>query len=312
MTLEKMDPRILFGAQGRFLHMIEEGLRVKVHNRGDKVAITGSPEDADRGITLLRKMMTLLERDTSMTEQDLNYLIELLRKNQFAGADEILTGDVIAATKRVLVRPKTVGQHRYVEAIENNDLVFSIGPAGTGKTYLAVAMAVNYLTRRLVDRIVLVRPAVEAGESLGFLPGDLREKVNPYLRPLYDALQEMLAEGKLGRFIEQGIIEIAPLAYMRGRTLNNSFIIMDEAQNSTALQMKMFLTRLGFNSKCVVTGDITQIDLKSGQKSGLIEVQSLLNEIKGIHFAYLTDVDVVRHRLVAAIIRAYDAAGAKS
>jgi phosphate starvation-inducible PhoH-like protein len=221
--------------------------------------------------------------------------------------------DAIAVpSRKKWIAPKTLGQKRYVDAIRSHDMVFAIGPAGTGKSFLAVAMAVSALMKREVARIVLTRPAVEAGERLGFLPGDLYEKVHPYLRPLYDALYDMLESEKVASLMEKGAIEIAPLAYMRGRTLNDAFIILDEAQNSTAEQMKMFLTRLGFNSKMVITGDITQVDLPASRHSGLIEVQSILKGVSGLRFVYFNDQDVVRHQLVSAIIRAYDAHEARA
>ncbi|OLB43312.1 MAG: hypothetical protein AUI04_02720 [Candidatus Rokubacteria bacterium 13_2_20CM_2_64_8] len=265
------------------------------------------------------------ERQVKKAERALTQLAELvrsgapLRTTEVRAAVRMLTDDDEADIKSVFadaipvparkkwIAPKTLGQKRYVDAIRSNDMVFAIGPAGTGKSFLAVAMAVSALMKREVARIVLTRPAVEAGERLGFLPGDLYEKVHPYLRPLYDALYDMLEAEKVAGLMEKGAIEIAPLAYMRGRTLNDSFIILDEAQNSTVEQMKMFLTRLGFNSKMVITGDITQVDLPASRGSGLIEVQAILKGIQGISFVYFDDHDVVRHHLVSAIIRAYDA-----
>jgi len=265
------------------------------------------------------------ERQVHKAERALTQLAELVRSGapvramEVRAAARMLSGDEEADVKSVFadaisvpsrkkwITPKTVGQKRYVDAIRKNDMVFGIGPAGTGKSFLAVAMAVNALMRRDVARIVLTRPAVEAGERLGFLPGDLYEKVHPYLRPLYDALYDMLESEKVGSLLEKGAIEIAPLAYMRGRTLNDAFIILDEAQNSTTEQMKMFLTRLGFNSKMVITGDITQVDLPASRHSGLIEVRKILNGVSGIDFVYFDEGDVVRHQLVSAIIRAYGA-----
>jgi phosphate starvation-inducible PhoH-like protein len=265
------------------------------------------------------------ERQVQKAERALTQLAELVRSGapvramEVRAAARMLAGDEDADVKSVFadaisvpsrkkwITPKTVGQKRYVDAIRRNDMVFGIGPAGTGKSFLAVAMAVNALMRRDVARIVLTRPAVEAGERLGFLPGDLYEKVHPYLRPLYDALYDMLESEKVGSLMEKGAIEIAPLAYMRGRTLNDAFIILDEAQNSTTEQMKMFLTRLGFNSKMVITGDITQVDLPASRHSGLIEVQKILQGVPGIDFVYFDEGDVVRHQLVSAIIRAYGA-----
>ncbi|MBI1737335.1 MAG: PhoH family protein [Candidatus Rokubacteria bacterium] len=269
------------------------------------------------------------ERQVKTAERALVQLAELIRTGAPVRATEVraairmLTDDEDADLKAVFadaipvpsrkkwIAPKTVGQKRYVEAIREHDMVFGIGPAGTGKSFLAVAMAVNALMKREAARIVLTRPAVEAGERLGFLPGDLYEKIHPYLRPLYDALYDMLEAEKVSSLMEKGAIEIAPLAYMRGRTLNDSFIILDEAQNSTAEQMKMFLTRLGFNSKMVITGDVTQVDLPASRGSGLIEVQRILKDVPGIRFVYFSDADVVRHRLVSAIIRAYEAHDAR-
>ncbi|MBI2205875.1 MAG: PhoH family protein [Candidatus Rokubacteria bacterium] len=233
--------------------------------------------------------------------------LRMLSDDENVDVKAVFADAISVPSRKKWIAPKTLGQKRYVEAIRTNDMVFGIGPAGTGKSFLAVAMAVNALMKREVARIVLTRPAVEAGERLGFLPGDLYEKIHPYLRPLYDALYDMLEAEKVSSLVEKGAIEIAPLAYMRGRTLNDSFIILDEAQNSTAEQMKMFLTRLGFNSKMVITGDVTQVDLPASRGSGLIQVQRILESVPGIHFVYFSDQDVVRHRLVSAIIRAYDA-----
>jgi phosphate starvation-inducible protein PhoH and related proteins len=238
--------------------------------------------------------------------------LRMLSDNEEADLKAVFNDAIAVPSRKKWVTPKTPGQKRYVDAIRKHDMVFAIGPAGTGKSFLAVAMAVSALMKREVARIVLTRPAVEAGERLGFLPGDLYEKVHPYLRPLYDALYDMLEAEKVQSLVEKGAIEIAPLAYMRGRTLNDAFIILDEAQNSTSEQMKMFLTRLGFNSKMVVTGDITQVDLPASRGSGLIEVQTVLRGVEGIEFVYFDEGDVVRHRLVSAIVRAYDAHGARA
>jgi len=239
-------------------------------------------------------------------QEELSMAIDGVKANQgglFVGLE---FPHINVSTKKEVVRPKTPGQRDYVQAMAEYDVVFSIGPAGTGKTYLAVAMAVNALRQKAVTRIILVRPAVEAGESLGFLPGDLREKVDPYLKPLYDALYDMMPADRIRKFLDTGVIEIVPMAFMRGRTLNNSFVILDEAQNSTTSQMKMFLTRLGVNSKAVITGDITQVDLSDKGSSGLIQVQEILRDVEGIKFVYLTKQDVVRHKLVQEIIRAYE------
>jgi phosphate starvation-inducible PhoH-like protein len=237
--------------------------------------------------------------------------LRMLTEDEDADLKAVFADAIAVPSRKKWIAPKTLGQKRYVEAIRGNDMVFGIGPAGTGKSFLAVATAVSALMKREVARIVLTRPAVEAGERLGFLPGDLYEKIHPYLRPLYDALYDMMEAEKVSALVEKGAIEIAPLAYMRGRTLNDAFIILDEAQNSTAEQMKMFLTRLGFNSKMVITGDVTQVDLPASRGSGLIEVQRILKDVPGIHFVYFSEQDVVRHRLVSAIIRAYDAHDAR-
>jgi len=252
---------------------------------------------------LFDKLLDLVQSGHFPTQADVRYLISQIKEG--IGVDGVLT-DVVRVTHwGEEIRAKTVGQHKYVQAVRENDITFSIGPAGTGKTYLAVAMAIDYLKREKVKRIILTRPAVEAGEELGFLPGDIQAKVSPYLRPLYDAIYDMIPVSEFEKLIEHGRIEMAPLAFMRGRTLNNCFVILDEAQNTTSMQMKMFLTRLGFHSKAIITGDITQVDLED-HESGLIAVQKILANIKGISFNHLTKADVVRHRLVASIIEAYE------
>jgi phosphate starvation-inducible PhoH-like protein len=252
------------------------------------------------------KILSRSKDADSITERDVSLAIQKANKDKGENLDEILKERIEVSSSRKYIVPKNPAQQKYIESIKRNEIVFSIGPAGTGKTYLAMAMAVHYLITKRTGRVILVRPAVEAGEKLGFLPGDLYEKINPYLRPLYDAFYEMLEAERLQQYLERNIIEIAPLAYMRGRTFNDSFIVLDEAQNSTSEQMKMFLTRLGFDSKVVVTGDITQIDLPESTASGLVEVQHILKGIKGIDFVYFTGKDVVRHKLVQDIIRAYD------
>ncbi|MBI2157464.1 MAG: PhoH family protein, partial [Candidatus Rokubacteria bacterium] len=252
------------------------------------------------------QLAELVRSGAPLRQVEVRAALRMLADDEDADLKAVFTDAIAVPSRKKWVTPKTRGQKRYVDAIRAHDMVFGIGPAGTGKSFLAVAMAVSALTRREVARIVLTRPAVEAGERLGFLPGDLYEKVHPYLRPLYDALYDMLEAEKVTSLMEKGAIEIAPLAYMRGRTLNDSFIILDEAQNSTTEQMKMFLTRLGFNSKMVITGDITQVDLPASRGSGLIEVQSILRDVQGISFVYFDESDVVRHRLVSAIVRAYD------
>lgn len=294
----------LFGELNRNLNYIKEQFpKVKIIARGERVLIEG--EEAELVRDLLDRLLDIIADNHVPSLEEVRYLVEKTKER--TDLKGVLT-DVIQVTHwGEEIRPKTVGQRRYVEAIEQNDIVFAIGPAGTGKTYLAVAEAVAHLKRGKAGRIILTRPAVEAGEELGFLPGDIQAKVNPYLRPLYDALYDMLSSDELARYRGDGRIEIAPLAFMRGRTLNNSFVILDEAQNTTHTQMKMFLTRLGFHSKVVVTGDITQIDLERG-RSGLVEVQHILKGIEGIEFIYLDKSDVVRHQLVRRIIEAYELA----
>ncbi len=278
--------------------------------RGDEVAIEGAPDAVRRAERILTELAALTVEGYDLRAEDVTLALKASRGNQDAPLKDLLLSTIPITTKKRLVVPKSATQKAYIEAIQKFDLVIGIGPAGTGKTYLAMAMAVAALTRKEVSRIILARPAVEAGEKLGFLPGDMYAKVNPYLRPLYDALYDMMDVERANRLVERGEIEIAPLAFMRGRTLNDSFVILDEAQNATAEQMKMFLTRLGFNSKAVVTGDITQVDLPQDRVSGLIEVRDILREIPGIQFIYFDEQDVVRHRLVQEIIKAYDRHGA--
>ncbi|WP_096270621.1 PhoH family protein [Paucisalibacillus globulus] len=296
----------LFGNNDRYLKHIEDKLNVSIVTRGERVSVSGTDSDIAIVQDVLLTLLHVVRKGITIAERDIVYAIELAKDgkiNQF----ETLFEDVIAKNvKGKEIRIKTLGQKSYVSAIKKNDLVFGIGPAGTGKTYLAVVMAVQALKNGHVKRIILTRPAVEAGESLGFLPGDLKEKVDPYLRPLYDALNDVLGAEHTLRLIERETIEIAPLAYMRGRTLDDAFVILDEAQNTTPEQMKMFLTRLGFGSKMVITGDITQIDLPKGIKSGLQIADKLLTSIKDISFIYLTQTDVVRHPLVQKIIDAYE------
>jgi len=296
----------LLGQLNRNINYIREQFtEVKIIDRGDRVVIEGGAEEAERVRELFDHLLDIIDDDHVPTLDEVRYLVEKMKEGE--GVEGVLS-DVIGVTHwGEEIRPKTVGQRRYVEAIERSDIVFAIGPAGTGKTYLAVAEALAHLKRGKVGRIILTRPAVEAGEELGFLPGDIQAKVNPYLRPLYDALYDMVSSDEFARYRGDGRIEIAPLAFMRGRTLNNSFVILDEAQNTTHTQMKMFLTRLGFHSKVVVTGDITQIDLERG-RSGLVEVQHILKGIPGIEFVYLDKGDVVRHHLVREIIEAYERA----
>lgn len=296
----------LFGNSDSHLKLIEQELTVSVITRGETVIVSGSPEKVELVGRILEKLLLIIRKGINISARDVIYAIQLANKGTLDYFTEIYEEEITKNAKGKSIRVKTLGQRHYITAIKQNDLVFGIGPAGTGKTYLAVVMAVNALKNGHVKRIILTRPAVEAGESLGFLPGDLKEKVDPYLRPLYDALHDILGVEHTLRLMERGTIEIAPLAYMRGRTLDDAFVILDEAQNTTHAQMKMFLTRLGFGSKMVITGDKTQIDLPKGAKSGLIVAAEILNEVKGISFIYLEQSDVVRHPLVGRIIAAYD------
>ncbi len=305
-STEGIDQRLLFGQNDVFLRMIESRLSSKLVARGDEISVEGSHDVVEQILRVLHDLSTRLRQGDLISEQYLNYAITMVKENGQGPADDISRQSLLTSALRKEIKPRTVGQTRYVEAIDKSDLVFAIGPAGTGKTYLAVAMAVAELKANLVNRIVFTRPAVEAGESLGFLPGDVRAKVDPYLRPVYDALNDMLQPDKIRKLLEMDIIEIAPLAFMRGRTLNEAFVVLDEAQNTTTAQMKMFLTRIGEHSKAVITGDVTQIDLDDRRRSGLLSVQRILKGIRGIEFVHLTDKDVVRHRLVQDIIKAYD------
>ncbi len=302
---DNMDAAELFGRYDENVKLIEKAFNVNISLREEGVRITGEDEAVERSGDVMHMLITMLADGEHIDEQKIMYAISMEQED--GGIDlKKLGADVIAINiKGQPIKTKTFGQKKYVEAIDNNTIVFGIGPAGTGKTYLAVAKAVMALKRREVSRIILTRPAVEAGEKLGFLPGDLQNKVDPYLRPLYDGMYEMLGGEGFLRYQERGIIEVAPLAYMRGRTLDNSFIILDEAQNTTPEQMKMFLTRIGYGSKAIVTGDITQIDLPGDKRSGLKEAMKILGGIEGIAFCKFTDKDVVRHPLVQAIIKAY-------
>jgi len=306
LSIAGFDPRLLFGQNHSHLRKIEKSFSPNIIARGEKIVVEGKAEEVEQVINLLKDLMMRLSQGDYITEQYLHYAIEMV-KDGSDGPAEIMAQELrdIRALKRI-TKPKTIGQKQYLDAIAENDIVFSIGPAGTGKTYLAVAVAVAELNEKKFNRLVLARPAVEAGESLGFLPGDVKAKVDPYLRPVYDALHEMMPAEKIKKLIELDIIEILPLAFMRGRTLNRTFVILDEAQNTTPAQMKMFLTRLGEGSKAIITGDVTQIDLDGNKKSGLVLIQKILKGIDGIKFVYLSDKDVVRHRLVQKIIRAYE------
>jgi phosphate starvation-inducible PhoH-like protein len=299
----------LFGHRDLHLQIIEKDLGVRVSARGDELLLEGQAEALRKAEKVLTDLAALTADGYELRPEDVTFALKAARGNQPVPLKDLLLSTVPIATRKRFVVPKSATQKAYIDAIQKFDIVIGIGPAGTGKTYLAMAMAVAALTRKEVSRIILARPAVEAGEKLGFLPGDMYAKVNPYLRPLYDALYDLMDMERANRLVERGEIEIAPLAFMRGRTLNDSFVILDEAQNATAEQMKMFLTRLGFNSKAVVTGDITQVDLPSDRISGLIEVRDILKEIPGIQFVYFDERDVVRHHLVQEIIKAYDKHG---
>jgi phosphate starvation-inducible PhoH-like protein len=297
----------LLGRNDDHLRTLESELAIRIVARGHDVLLKGPEDQVRKGERALVQLAELVRAGAPLRAGEVRAALRMLSEDEAADLKSVFADAIPVPSRKKWISPKTLGQKRYVDAIRNCDMVFAIGPAGTGKSFLAVAMAVNALMRREVARIVLTRPAVEAGERLGFLPGDLYEKVHPYLRPLYDALYDMLEAEKVASLTEKGAIEIAPLAYMRGRTLNDSFIILDEAQNSTSEQMKMFLTRLGFNAKMVITGDITQVDLPASRGSGLIEVQAILKGVPDIRFVYFDEQDVVRHRLVTSIIRAYDA-----
>ena len=296
----------LFGLNDNNLKEIERHFNIKIAARGSELTLIGDDAEVKRVEKVFAELITILERNEKLTENDIITVIEVLKSGRTKDNKNTDLNSVIVYTKEGHIKPKTAGQKKYYKSTRENDIVFVIGPAGTGKTYLAVAVALSQLRDKKIDKLVLVRPAVEAGESLGFLPGDLREKIDPYLRPLYDALFDMVIPAKLKKYMENGTIEIVPLAYMRGRTLNNAFVILDEAQNTFPNQMKMFLTRLGVNSKAIITGDVTQIDLPDKKQSGLVQIQNILKEIDGIDFVYLSENDVVRHRLVRQIIKAYE------
>jgi phosphate starvation-inducible PhoH-like protein len=296
----------LFGEQGHNLRLISRLLGVKLASRGNQVTIEGPEPQVKLAYRVIEELYQLLETGYTLAPQDVQHAVKILQGQEETAIKEIFLDTVYISAMKRRITPKSLTQKHYIEAIRTHDIVFGVGPAGTGKTYLAMAMAVAALMKHEFIRIVLARPAVEAGEKLGFLPGDLYEKVNPYLRPLYDALHDMMDFDKATRMVQRGIIEVAPLAFMRGRTLNDSFVILDEAQNTTPEQMLMFLTRLGFGAKAVITGDVTQIDLPNGVTSGLVEARQLLSGIEGIAFTHFTERDVVRHPLVQDIIRAYE------
>ena len=304
IELKGVDLQSLLGAGDAHLRLIEDTFPGQIIARGDSIHLDGVEKDINIVHDVIHEMMQTLNRKGSLTKKDVQQLINI--SNVENGSIKEETENVIHYGRKGAIQSRTVGQEEYINCVRENDIVFSIGPAGTGKTYIAVAFAVAALESHQVDKIVLCRPAVEAGENLGFLPGDLQEKVDPYLTPLYDALGDMLLQTKLKPFLAKKIIEVVPLAYMRGRTLNNAFLILDEAQNATTMQMKMFLTRLGVNSKAIITGDVTQIDLPKNVNSGLVQVAKILQKIDGIGFATLTESDVVRHQLVREIIKAYE------
>jgi len=297
---------LLFGQQNRNLKLIERTLGVRIGSKGVELNIEGELLAVSLARRLVEELYSLLREGYPLYPTDIDYAIRILRADSSARLRDIFLDTIFISARKKIISPKSLAQKQYIDAIRKNDVTFGIGPAGTGKTYLAMAMAVAFLTKKEVSRILLVRPAVEAGEKLGFLPGDLAEKVNPYLRPLYDALFDMMDFEKGQALMDTGIVEVAPLAFMRGRTLNDAFVILDEAQNTTAEQMKMFLTRLGFGSRAVITGDVTQIDLPSGRLSGLVQAVDVLKGVERISFNYFTDRDVVRHPIVQAIVKAYE------
>jgi phosphate starvation-inducible protein PhoH and related proteins len=297
----------LFGRGDEYARLVEDTLRVRFFVRDGMLTISGNDENVSLAEQVVGELVALVRQGRQVGSQEVRLALHHFKQNTGNAFREVQAETIEVSPKKRAVRPKSAGQARYVQAIRKDDIVIGIGPAGTGKTYLAMAMAVSALLRKQVSRIILTRPAVEAGEKLGYLPGTLAEKINPYLRPLYDALYDMLEAERAVRLMEQGTIEIAPLAFMRGRTLNESFVILDEAQNTTSEQMKMFLTRLGFGSRAVITGDITQVDLPAGRVSGLIEVRAVLKDVPGIQFIHFSEEDVVRHELVQRIVRAYEA-----
>ena len=307
ITVPEEGIETLFGSYDENLKHLESLFNVRIRTQGHELLVDGESPGLEKVDRIVGQLSSLMRDGYKLSNTDVKTASDLVAQNDAVDLrDHFLKGSLTASGKR-RVAPKTFNQRRYLDAIDQHDIVFGIGPAGTGKTYLAMAQAVSFLVAKKVSRIILARPAVEAGEKLGFLPGDLQEKVNPYLRPLYDALYDMLDVERVARYIERGTIEIAPIAFMRGRTLNDSFVILDEAQNTTTEQMKMFLTRLGFGAKAVITGDVTQIDLPSGRTSGLVEAMKVVGEIEGISFIYFDDRDVVRHKLVQQIVKAYEA-----
>jgi len=308
LSIRGIDPLQLLGSHDEHLRLLEQAFPVKLVVRGDELVFSGESEDLDRVEQFWMEVLFLLNKNGTLNASDVKAAISLVRNGapEAAAAPAVSQAEFLLFSKKGVIRPKTKGQERYCRAVQSNEIVFAVGPAGTGKTYLAVAMALAKMREKEVSRIILTRPAIEAGESLGFLPGDLMEKVDPYLRPLTDALFDMLPASELQKLLERKTVEIVPLAYMRGRTLNDAFVILDEAQNTTPMQMKMFLTRLGIQSRAIVTGDVTQIDLPERSQSGLIQIQEVLRNIDGIAFVYFDKQDVVRHRLVKDILAAYE------
>ena len=306
ITLENTEQALtLFGSFDENIKMIEREYSVSIVTRGSELKILGNEDDVENALRAINSLLVMINKGETLTDQNVRYVLSLVNEGHEDKLVNMTNDAICISSKGRPIKPKTLGQRKYTEAIEDNTITFGVGPAGTGKTYLAVAMAVTAFRSKQINRIILTRPAVEAGEKLGFLPGDLQSKVDPYLRPLYDALFDMLGAETYQKYVERGNIEVAPLAYMRGRTLDDSFIILDEAQNTTSAQMKMFLTRLGFNSKMVITGDITQIDLPGGARSGLKDCMRILRNIDGIGSCTFDEKDVVRHRLVQDIIKAY-------
>ncbi len=312
LSIDRMEHvAILFGNLDENIKMIEEKFNVQVIARDCELKVLGEPENVLKAIKVIESLLSLINKGEALTEQNVRYCMSLVIQGNESQIDKLAGSCICITAKGKPVKPKTLGQKKYCSEIAKNTITIGVGPAGTGKTYLAVAMAVTAFRAREVNRIILTRPAVEAGEKLGFLPGDLQNKVDPYLRPLYDSLFDMLGMETYNKYVERGNIEVAPLAYMRGRTLDDSFIILDEAQNTTKEQMKMFLTRLGFGSKMIITGDVTQVDLPSGHQSGLKDVLKVLKDVEGISMVYFSENDVVRHKLVQDIIRAYEKIGGK-
>lgn len=309
-SFEPSNPKLayaLFGQQNRHLRQIERLTGVRTSSKGTVASLEGPQDGLARAVRILEELAELLDKGFAVRPPDIEYADRILRQDPLARLTDIFLDTVTVSSRNRAIAPKSIAQKKYLDAMRSNDVVFGIGPAGTGKTYLAMAMAVALLKKKEINRIILVRPAVEAGEKLGFLPGDIAEKVNPYLRPLYDALYDLMDLERGQALIDHGVIEVAPLAFMRGRTLNDAFVILDEAQNTTTEQMKMFLTRIGFGSRAVITGDITQIDLPTGRISGLVQAMEVLGHVDGVSFVAFSDMDVVRHPIVQSIVRAYDA-----